>query len=1386
MRLPADQYGALIDNRLRTTRRHVKGVDVAAALLLLGTASLAYLLLVAIADHWLVKGGLGTGARVGLLAAWLVAGGLYFVRGVLPPLLRRVNPVFAAQTIEQTKPTLKNSLVNFLLLRGHRDEVVPMIYRAMEHRAAADLAQVPIDSVVDRSRIIRLGYVFTAVVVAICLYAAFSHKNPFISFERLIWPWADIPAPSRVKIEQVQPGDIPSFQGEFVTVSAEISGLKGDEQASVIYSTADGQTIDQAIPLTVPDGGYRYRCVLPPGSRGLQQDLWYYLVAGDCRTRRYRVEAQINPIITVDRVDFHYPPYTAIPDRSAEREGDIRAIEGTQVTIHAQANQEIQHADIDLDCTGVRPVRMKVADTSASGQFTLRLKPDDIARPEHDCYQLRFTDRHGRENRKPIRYRIEVVRDLPPEVQIVDPQQDDIQVPENGRLEIRVRAEDPDYALRRVALRAEKEGRGLAISPLLHRPLPQPPWKGEFTASYSLEPAKLELKAGDHITYWAEADDNKGDDEPVPQPNHTETTKRWITIVAAQQGGGQQPHRAPRDQRPSSGGKGEPGEQANQPSDSKNPTPDQPQKPADPNRDQTSKDKNDASGKNDQPDQQREGQPDQSSAGKTGQSQGQPSKSNQQPGTPGGSQNDSSPQNSDGGKSDQPSQAQSQPVDDKTDPGTAFEQILKQAEQQKQKEKTPQDQLASSDNAKKQPPDQKQQQPGEKQSGGEKQPGQQPSGEKQPGQQPSGEKQPGQQPSGEKQPGQQPSGEKQPGQQPSGEKQPGQQPSGEKQPGQQPSGEKQPGQQPSGQQPSGQQPSGQQPSGQQPSGQQPSGEKPSGQQPSGQQPSGQQPSGEKQPGQQPSGEKQPGQQPSGEKQPGQQPSGEKQPGKQPSGQQPSGQQPSGQQPSGQQPSGQQPSGEKPSGQQPSGQQPSGQQPSGQQPSGQQPSGQQPSGQQPSGEKQPGQQPSGEKQSAEKRPGESTPQPGEKQQSSQTTGGSKDSHSGQRSSDNQVAKKESTELAQRPDPNQGAKAMTSGEKQEPPQGQNAAPKPGGEKGGNPDDNGGKTGAGKPSDQPQTGTTPQESNTDRNKKPGESVSKDSDQKGEEGQSGSVSKKQSDSQGDTAGSHSGGGEKGGGQKSNQSGTGSAGSHTPSDQGGKKSNERGDGETGTKSGNQAKSDKGTNQPGAKTQGQGAQASSGKGGDQSPGGNASETASAAGQTPPSSSNNAGKPNDKPSDQGDGQGSNGPGAGGQPRQGPGEGSSAGPSAQSKPEAPNLEFANKQTDLALEYLKDQLAKEKPDPDLLKRLNWSKDTLQRFYDRWMEMKRAAGQEGPQSGPARKQLDDALKSLGLRPRNLSLKGDTERDQFRSQHEQRRIDPPSGWGEWQKAYSEGLSRQK
>jgi len=1405
VRVAVGPYETLIDQRLRVTRRHVKSVDVTVGLMVLAIGSLAYLMAVALADHWLAKGGLGFAARLTLLAAWLAAAGLYFARVVLPSLWHRVNPVFAARTIEQSQPTLKNSLINFLLLRTSREQVAPAIYQALEHRAAADLTQVPVDAVVDRSRIVRLGYVLSAVVAAACLYLAFSPKNPLVSFERLLLPWADIPVPSRVKIDRVEPGDFGSFQGEFVPVSAEVSGLKAGEQVLLYFGTADGEVVDQTIPMTVPEGGYRQRCVLPPGSRGLQQDLWYFLAAGDARSRRYKIEAQINPIITVDRVDYHYPPYTGIPDRSVEREGDIHAIEGTEITIHTSANQEIARAEIDLDCKGVGGLPMQVRGDTANGQFTLRMKADEPASPEHREYQLHFVDRHNRENRKPIRYRIEVLRDLPPDVQIVEPQEENIQLAENGQLEFRVRASDPDFGLRRVALRAEKEKRGLAIAPLLNKLRPEPAHKGEFVGSYLFAPQRLRLKAGDQVTYWAEAEDNKGDDETPPAPNRSETVKRWITIVAAGQSpAGQQPKEANRDAR-----SGQEGNDQNPPqkhdksdkSDGGKPAKEQ-QSPQDKSSEQQAQKEHQGMPGKGEPQKDPQGEPGNSKDQKSGDSADQKGQSQQGEGAskpnnqagrqPQGSNGKDSQQTQSkdqpaGDKSTDQSKAKNEPVDPETDPGTAFEKILDRAQPGKQDQGKKDQQQLASNNPQQQPGEQKDSQ-SKQQSGGSPQQQQQ---QQQPGQQKDNQNK--QQSGGspqqqQQQPGQQKDNQnkqqsggspQQQQQQPGAQKdsQNKQQSSGS--PQQQQQQQQQPGEQKDSQnkQQSGGSPQQQQ---QQPGAQKDSQNK--------QQSSGSPQQQQQQPGAQKDSQSK--QQSSGSPQQQQQQPGEQ---KDSQNKQQSGGSPQQQQ---QQPGAQKDSQSKQQAGQPGADQQKGQSGGSQQ---QQSAGAEKSSGGTSEQKQG--QPSGAKatdmaqkgandQPGDKKPSDSASQPdakaspsgqknaGDKSQSVSKTSDSTSQPADQKagtSNSAQTTGGDKNQLAQRPQDSQGPQAMSAPERGQQSPGESAQNKPGQQKEGQREDSSGKSGSGTGSDQAKDSREPQGSNRSGDKKTGQSGDAGKGGQGDKANSPSSSPQNSNTQSAESGDRSGKGKPGGGAQSKQQGTGSAGANTPADQGGSPSAQKGEGDTGNKSGDQAKSESSTgNGPKAAGQGMDSQGEPGKG--KAEGGASKSTDSA-------QSGKAGDNSAKQSaDQGGGAMPNGGG-----QAGPSSDASPPPATEAQRDEANLEFANKQTDLALEYLRDELAKEKPDPELLKQLDWSKETLQRFYDRWMEMKRAAGQEPPGSTAARQRYLDAVKSLGLSPHVEGAKsGTTQRDQLQGMHEQRRIAAPPGWGDILKSYTEGISEQK
>ena len=107
---------------------------------------------------------------------------------------------------------------------------------------------------------------------------------------------------------------------------------------------------------------------------------------------------------------------------------------------------------------------------------------------------------------------------------------------------------------------------------------------------------------------------------------------------------------------------------------------------------------------------------------------------------------------------------------------------------------------------------------------------------------------------------------------------------------------------------------------------------------------------------------------------------------------------------------------------------------------------------------------------------------------------------------------------------------------------------------------------------------------------------------------------------------------------------------------------------------------------------------------------------------------------------------------------------------------------LEHLRDQLAKDKP--ALLDRLGWTKEDARRFIDRWEEMKRLAAEAGPQGDAARKELNDALRSLGLRPRGTELRhGGVAADKPENQRDARNSAPPPDWDEQMRAYTRGVA---
>lgn len=121
---------------------------------------------------------------------------------------------------------------------------------------------------------------------------------------------------------------------------------------------------------------------------------------------------------------------------------------------------------------------------------------------------------------------------------------------------------------------------------------------------------------------------------------------------------------------------------------------------------------------------------------------------------------------------------------------------------------------------------------------------------------------------------------------------------------------------------------------------------------------------------------------------------------------------------------------------------------------------------------------------------------------------------------------------------------------------------------------------------------------------------------------------------------------------------------------------------------------------------------------------------------------------------------------------AGSNDQPGGEDPNLKYANQATDLALRHLRDELAKDNPDPNLLKRINMSKDEARDFLRRMEQNLDEARQPGNAGEVAR----NRLRNLGLRPSSTGGQDDA----LRGLRESAVTRPPAEYREEYRSYTE------
>ena len=474
---------------IERVKARVKTNDTVTGLVWLLAAVIVYLMAIIVVDQ---ASPLERAVRLNLL--WILAAvAVLGLAGVLLlPTLRRVNDLYAARLIEQQAEDLfRNSLVSFVQLSDDGG-VDPGIVDAVSAKAARDLKSVDLEMVVNRRPMRWASVALGAALALLVVFAATTPKSFGTSLGRAMG--LEIAPPTATRILQVRPESPATITaGDDVAISADVAG-EGPHGVE-IRMTRDGTYWDTLA--MVDRGAGRWELTVA----AVQREMRFRVRAGDARSDEHRVTVLPLPAVTRVRTRLTYPSYTMLAPATHDT-GNVDAPAATRVEVVAETNVASRRPPELLWGDGERKLLLRpVAGTQeARGTFTVTAD---------DTYAIHFSDSaSGRSNVGAIRYRVKVVPDRPPVVEISGPGAT-VSVAADGAVALGVRAGD-DYGLDRLTLgwRRETAGpdRGREQSQVL-RTMPGDRAVLLVTERFTVRPADLGLTAGDEASVWFAATD---------------------------------------------------------------------------------------------------------------------------------------------------------------------------------------------------------------------------------------------------------------------------------------------------------------------------------------------------------------------------------------------------------------------------------------------------------------------------------------------------------------------------------------------------------------------------------------------------------------------------------------------------------------------------------------------------------------------------------------------------------------------------------------------------------------------------------------------------------------------------------------------------------------
>lgn len=518
-----------LHQELGKTIRQIQWVEATSNLAWFWCTLIAVLATAVLLDHWIWS--LSTWARYLFWAIW-VGLSLYWIgRRVLPLFIYKIHPLYAAKAVEQALPELKNRLISWWELKNQSDSAPRGVVAAVGRQAVAHLRTHDTSALIDSRPMLTSIAIAIALSVLLGLYSISAPRSAWTTAERVLFPWREILPPARVQIESVSPGSASVPQSLPCPLEIKVRGLRKEEKIFARFTSADKQIIDRRVELLTSTDSLTYHGLLTTDGKGLQQDVEYWIEAGDALSGPHQLHTIPLPQLTLDRVKLEYPKYTKLPPVEQIADGNIEAVEGTTVTLKAISRGSASKAIVEFQDGStentsrkvIRSLPLQLSEQTGSTEWDLRLNSSK-ENPTLETYSLKAFDASGNTSPDPISYNLRVQADFAPEIQLIATDgQTSLKSSPRGSVALTINALDPDFGLSEVSLEVSKGSLPIEDLKLLEdKEGVRNPWSQRF----QLKLSRWRLQPGDKVLLTAIAKDNRcaiGTEKPEPNISRSST-----------------------------------------------------------------------------------------------------------------------------------------------------------------------------------------------------------------------------------------------------------------------------------------------------------------------------------------------------------------------------------------------------------------------------------------------------------------------------------------------------------------------------------------------------------------------------------------------------------------------------------------------------------------------------------------------------------------------------------------------------------------------------------------------------------------------------------------------------------------------------------------------